>query len=166
MAHPRGVSVEAELGEIGGVDDDISVADQDAFLADPGKAEKFCREVALDCFAPAIGTAHGLYKGEPKIDFERLKKISGSTDVPLALHGGTGLSDEVFWKCIALGCAKVNISTQLKHVFTDTFVDYHSGNPTEYNPLKTLEAQYQGLKNVVAGYLRLFGSESKAARKG
>ncbi|MFC1613857.1 ketose-bisphosphate aldolase [Gemmatimonadota bacterium] len=166
MARPRNVSVEAELGEIAGVEDDISVADEAAFLADPAKAEQFCRKVPVDCFAPAIGTAHGLYKGDPKIDFERLEKIAGSTDVPLALHGGTGLSDEVFRKCIALGCAKVNISTQLKHVFTDTFVDYHSGNPTEYNPLKTLEAQYQGLKNVVAGYLRLFGSEGKAARKG
>jgi ketose-bisphosphate aldolase len=166
LASPQGVSVEAELGEIGGVEDDISVADEDAFLADPNKAVRFCREVTLDCFAPAIGTAHGLYRGEPKIDFQRLEVIAASTDVPLALHGGTGLSDEIFRKCISLGCAKVNISTQLKHVFTDTFVDYHGGNPAEYNPLNTLEAQYQGLKNVVAGYLRLFGSEGKAARKG
>jgi ketose-bisphosphate aldolase len=166
MARPQDVSVEAELGEIGGVEDDISVADEDAFLADPVKAARFCREVALDCFAPAIGTAHGLYRGEPKIDFARLEEIAGCTDVPLALHGGTGLSAEVFRKCIALGCAKVNISTQLKHVFTDTFVEYHSGNPAEYNPLKTIEAQYQGLKKVVAGYLKLFGSEGKASRKG
>jgi len=166
MAAPKNISVEAELGEIGGVEENKSVAEEDAFLADPEKAERFCREISIDCFAPAIGTAHGLYKGEPKIDFDRLREISRLTDVPLALHGGTGLSNEVFRKCIALGCAKVNISTQLKHTFLDAFAGYHSGNPSEYNPLKALEAQYQGLKKVIVEYLRLFGSEGKAQRRG
>jgi ketose-bisphosphate aldolase len=164
-ARPYNISVEAELGEIGGVEDDISVADQAAFLADPARAEEFCRQVSVDCFAPAIGTAHGLYTGEPKIDFDRLSKISDLTDVPLALHGGTGLSNEVFQKCISLGCAKVNISTQLKHIFIDAFADYHSENPSEYNPLKNLKAQYQGLKKVIVEYLRLFGSEGQADRR-
>ena len=164
-ASPHNISVEAELGEIGGVEDDISVTDQASFLADPARAEEFCREVSIDCFAPAIGTAHGLYKGEPKIDFDRLSKISDLTDIPLALHGGTGLSNEIFQKCIALGCAKVNISTQLKHTFIDTFVSDHSESPERYNPLKTLEAQYQGLKNIIVEYLRLFGSEGKADRR-
>ncbi|MEA1996357.1 MAG: class II fructose-bisphosphate aldolase [Gemmatimonadota bacterium] len=158
MAGPRGVSVEAELGEIGGVEDDIEVAEQDAFLADPEKAERFCRELALDCFAPAIGTAHGLYKGEPRIDFERLEKISGLTGIPLALHGGTGLSEEVFRKSISLGCAKINISTQLKHTLIDTFVSLHRANPTEYNPLKVFEAQYKGLKEDIIEKIKLFGS--------
>ena len=166
IAHPHNVSVEAELGEIGGVEDDISVADQAAFLADPARVEEFCRKVSIDCLAPAIGTAHGLYKGEPKIDFDRLSKISDLTDIPLALHGGTGLSNEIFQKCIALGCAKVNISTQLKHTFIDAFVRDHSENPVRYNPLKTLETQYQELKNVIAEYLKLFGCEAKADRRG
>ena len=165
LASPHNVSVEAELGEIGGVEDDISVADQSAFLADPARAEEFCREVSIDCFAPAIGTAHGLYKGKPKIDFDRLSKISDLIDIPLALHGGTGLSNEIFQKCISLGCAKVNISTQLKHIFIDAFADYRSENPAEYNPLKNLKAQYQGLKKVIVEYLRLFGSEGQADRR-
>ena len=165
MARNAGVSVEAELGEIGGVEDDISVADEDAFLADPAKADRFCREQPVDCFAPAIGTAHGLYKGDPKIDFERLKTIAGLTDIPLALHGGTGLSDEVFRKCISLGCAKVNISTQLKHTFLESFTADHTENPSRFNPLKTLEVQYDSLKEIIAGYIKLFGGEGKARRR-
>ena len=133
MAHPQGISVEAELGEIGGVEDDISVSDEDAHLVDVEKALRFLREVPVDCFAPAIGTAHGVYKGKPKIAFDRLEAIAGGSPVPLALHGGTGLTEEVFRKCIQLGCAKVNISTQLKYAFIDGFVNYHNGSPAEYN---------------------------------
>ncbi len=162
MAEPENVSVEAELGAIGGVEDDINVADADARLADPGKAEIFCRELQLDCFAPAIGTAHGIYKGEPKIDFDRLEVIAKKTGIPLALHGGTGLSEEVFKKCISLGCAKVNISTLLKHTLTDSFVAYHTANPEEYNPLKVFGAQYDKLKDAVSEKIKLFGSSGKA----
>ena len=162
MAQPHGVSVEAELGAIVGVEDDIKVDEDAGLMADPALAGRFCREVPLDCFAPAIGTAHGLYKGEPKLDFERLESIAALTPVPLALHGGTGLADEVFRKCISMGCAKVNISTQLKHTFIDSFVNDHAENPSRYNPLATLEAQNRALKNAVAGYLKLFGSEGKA----
>jgi len=162
MAKPHGVSVEAELGAIGGVEDDISVADDDARLADPEKAELFCREITLDCFAPAIGTAHGLYKGEPKLDFERLRIIAETTGVPLALHGGTGLREDVFRKSISLGCAKVNISTQLKHAFIDSFTAYHDANPAEYNPLKVLDAQFKWLKEGIVEKIKLFGSEGRA----
>ena len=162
MAKPENVSVEAELGAIGGVEDDINVADDDARLADPEKAEIFCRKLQLDCFAPAIGTAHGIYKGEPKIDFDRLDVIAKKTGIPLALHGGTGLSEEVFKKCISLGCAKVNISTLLKHTLTDSFVAYHTANPEEYNPIKVFGAQYDKLKDAVSEKIKLFGSAGKA----
>ncbi|MFC1558010.1 ketose-bisphosphate aldolase [candidate division KSB1 bacterium] len=161
LAEKRGVSVEAELGEIGGVEDDISVTDEDAHLANPDKAEIFCNEVSLDCFAPAVGTAHGVYKGEPKIDFNRIEEIAKRTNLPLALHGGTGLSDEVFLKCISLGCAKINISTQLKYAFIDSFVDYYNSNKTEYNPLNEIKAQFNKLKDTVIEKLRLFGSVGK-----
>jgi len=157
MAKPHGVSVEAELGAIGGVEDDISVADDDARLANPEKARIFCEALPLDCFAPAIGTAHGLYKGEPKLDFDRLAIIAETTGVPLALHGGTGLSEDVFKKCIGLGCAKVNISTQLKHILIDSFTGYHAAHPSEYNPLKVLGAQFDALVEGVAEKIRLFG---------
>lgn len=162
MANPLGITVEAELGEIGGVEEDISVDEEDAHLADPEKALRFLNEVPVDCFAPAIGTAHGVYKGEPKIAFDRLQAITSKNPVPLALHGGTGLSPEVFRKCIQLGCAKINISTQIKYAFIDGFVNYHGKNPDEYNPLKELYAQYEEVKNAIAENIWLFGSENKA----
>jgi ketose-bisphosphate aldolase len=162
IAHPRNVSVEAELGEIGGVEEEIIVAEAEAHLADPEKAARFCRALPLDCFAPAIGTAHGIYKGEPRIAFDRLAEIARRTPVPLALHGGTGLSDEIFRRCIGLGCAKVNISTQLKHTFIDEFITYHQAKPTEYEPVKLLAVQFEQLKNQVKEKIGLFGSTGKA----
>jgi len=162
MARPKDVSVEAELGAIVGVEDDIHVKEQQAHLADPEQAIKFCAEVKPDCFAPAVGTAHGVYKGKPKIAYDRLEEIATKTKVPIALHGGTGLVDEVFKKCISLGCAKVNISTQLKYAFIDGFVAYHNAHNTEYNPLKVIDAQFNELKAGIIEKIKLFGSAGKA----
>lgn len=162
MARPKDVTVEAELGAIVGVEDDIHVKEQDAHLADSEQAVKFCAEVKPDCFAPAIGTAHGVYKGEPKIAYGLLKEIAAKTTVPIALHGGTGLADEVFKKCISLGCTKVNISTQLKYAFIDGFVAYHNANNTEYNPLKVIDAQLHQLQAGIVEKIKLFGSAGKA----
>jgi ketose-bisphosphate aldolase len=161
MAKPYRVSVEAELGEIGGIEDDISINEEDAHLASVKNAGIFLEQVKVDCFAPAIGTAHGIYKGEPKIAFDRLKVIGELSNTPLALHGGTGLSEEVFKKCIALGCAKINISTMLKYAFIDGFVNYYQSKPTEYNPLTVLQAQYSALKQAVKENILLFGSNQK-----
>ncbi|MHC4171859.1 MAG: class II fructose-bisphosphate aldolase, partial [Planctomycetota bacterium] len=162
MARPKDITVEAEIGAIVGVEDDIHVKEQEAHLADPEQAVRFCREVEPDCFAPAIGTAHGVYKGEPKIAYELLEEIATKTAVPIALHGGTGLADDVFKKCISLGCAKVNISTQLKYAFIDGFVAYHNAHNTEYNPLKVIDAQFNELKAGIIEKIKLFGSAGKA----
>ena len=158
MAAPKDVTVEAEMGAIVGVEDDIHVKEQDAHLADPDEAQRFCEAVSLDCFAPAIGTAHGVYKGEPVIAFDRIETIACRTGLPLALHGGTGLADEVFQRCIALGCAKVNISTQLKYAHIDGFVEYHAAHEMQYDPLKVLAAQYDRLKEGIIRDIQLFGS--------
>ena len=162
IASSVNVSVEAELGEIGGVEDDIVVAFEDANLADVEKAKTFCREMDLAVFAPAIGTAHGVYKGKPKIAYDKIEEIASSTGVPLALHGGTGLSDDVFKKCIALGCAKVNISTQLKHTFINSFIDFKEENPKVFEPVKFMEYQNKRLKTDVQENILLFGSAGKA----
>jgi ketose-bisphosphate aldolase len=160
IAKPAGVSVEAELGEIGGVEDEEGV--DIARLADPDKAIEFCSTLQLDLFAPAIGTVHGIYKGEPHIEFERLDRIARGTGLPLALHGGTGLSDEVFRRAISLGCAKVNISTSLKRSFIDSFEAYRRDHNEEYEPSKLIAHQMEALRNNVAGFIRLFGSVDKA----
>ncbi|MCU0914988.1 MAG: class II fructose-bisphosphate aldolase [Planctomycetes bacterium] len=162
LARPRDVTVEAELGAIVGVEDDLHVKEQDSHLADPRQAVEFCAQVRPDCFAPAIGTAHGIYKGEPKIAYHILEEVANRTRVPIALHGGTGLSDEVFGRCIALGCAKVNISTQIKYAFIDGFVGYHNTHNTQYDPLKVLQAQFDEMKKGIAGNIKLFGGAGKA----
>jgi len=162
MARPKRITVEAELGAIVGVEDDIHVKEQDAHLADPTQAIEFCAKVEPDCFAPAIGTAHGVYKGVPKIAYNVLERVATDTQVPIALHGGTGLSDEVFRKCIALGCAKVNISTQIKYAFIDGFVGYHTAHATQYDPLKVIRAQFDQMKKGVVENIKLFGSAGKA----
>ena len=162
MARPKGITVEAELGAIVGVEDDLHVKEQDAHLADPRQALEFCAKVEPDCFAPAIGTAHGVYKGEPRIAYDVLEEVAGSTGVPIALHGGTGLADEVFRKCISLGCAKVNISTQIKYAFIDGFVGYHRAHDTQYDPLKVINAQFDEMKKGIVENIKLFGSAGKA----
>jgi len=162
MARPKNVTVEAELGAIVGVEDDIHVKQQDSHLADPEQAIEFCEKVEPDCFAPAIGTAHGVYKGVPKIAYELLEEIAAKVAAPIALHGGTGLADDVFEKCISLGCSKVNISTQLKYAFIDGFVAYHNTNNTQYNPLKVIDAQFNELKAGIVEKINLFGSSGKA----
>jgi fructose-bisphosphate aldolase class II/tagatose 1,6-diphosphate aldolase GatY/KbaY len=161
MAAPAGVGVEAELGEIGGVEDDLSVAEEDAHLADPQKALAFCQQMDLAVFAPAIGTAHGVYKGEPKIAFDRLEEIYRNTETPLALHGGTGLPDDIIQRCIGLGCAKVNISTQLKHAFVDAFTEYRRDNPNDYEPLKIMAAQFDRIKAVAIEKIQQFGGAGR-----
>ena len=164
IASAANVSVEAELGEIGGVEDDHIVDEEMANLADPVKAIRFCQELDLAVFAPAIGTAHGVYKGEPKIAFDRIEKIADATGVPLALHGGTGLSDDVFKRCIGLGCAKVNISTLLKRTFIDSFLDYRNENPNVYEPVKYIDHQISQLKADIRENIIVFGGEGKAFR--
>ena len=160
-ARPAGVSVEAEMGRIAGVEEDL--ATDEAYLADPAEAEALCAGMGLAAFAPAVGTAHGLYTGEPKIAFDRLAEIAQRTGTPIALHGGTGLSDEVLRRCIALGCAKINISTALKHAFVDGFVEPFLSQ-RKYDPLKLLRAQFERLRDTVSAHIQLFGGAGRAAQ--
>lgn len=164
-ALPFGVNVEAEMGEISGVEDDIAVAESRSRLADPDRAAEFCEGLGLTAFAPAIGTAHGIYKGEPVIDFGRLQTIAERTCLPIALHGGTGLSADVFRRCIELGCAKINISTAVKHAFIDGFVARHLEDG-KYDPLALLGTQFAQVKSSVCEFIELFGSAGLAPKVG
>lgn len=162
IAEKYGVGMEAELGQIMGVEDDMVVAEEDSVLTDPDDAKKFCDALDLSAFACAIGTAHGFYKGEPKVDFDRIEAINKLTRTPMALHGGTGLSDETFRKAIERGAAKVNISTNLKHVFVESFVNYHKEKPNDFEPLRVIDAQYQACKLLFASFIAKFGGENRA----
>ena len=163
IAEKYGVGMEAELGQIMGVEDDMVVAEEDSVLTDPEDARKFCDALDLSAFACAVGTAHGFYKGEPKVDFARIAAINEATGTPMALHGGTGLSDETFAKAIARGSAKVNISTNLKHVFVESVEEYRRKNPDDYEPLRVIDAQYQACKALFADFIEKFGGKGQGA---
>jgi ketose-bisphosphate aldolase len=162
IAEKYGVGMEAELGQIMGVEDDMVVDESESVLTDPDDARKFCDALDLSAFACAVGTAHGFYKGEPVVDFDRIKRINELTKTPMALHGGTGLSDETFARAIARGSAKINISTNLKHVFVESFVKYHEDKPQDFEPLRLIDAKYQACKAMFSGFIEKFGGKDTA----
>lgn len=163
LATAAGVGLEAEIGAIGGVEDDKSVGDDAARLADFDECVAFCREMPnLAVFAPAIGTAHGFYKGEPKIAYDLLARIAEAVGVPIALHGGTGLTQDQFHRCIGLGCAKVNISTMHKRLFIDGFVGLAREKPNLAEPLPFIIAQHDAMVADVTAMVRVFGSAGRA----
>lgn len=164
MTEEAGVGLEAEIGAIGGVEDDKFVAEDAAILADYDECLAFVKDMPnLAVFAPAIGTAHGFYKGQPKIAYDLLERITRSISVPIALHGGTGLSQEQFDRCIAGGCAKVNISTMHKHRFIEGFIGVRAEKPKLEEPLPFISGQYDAMKKDVIDMIRIFGSAGKAA---
>ncbi|MFS8540625.1 MAG: class II fructose-1,6-bisphosphate aldolase, partial [Tissierellales bacterium] len=118
VAHAVGVSVEAELGKIGGTEDDITVDELEATFTDPDEAKIFVEETGVDSLAIAVGTAHGVYKGEPKLDFDRIRKIKELVGIPLVLHGSSGVPADSIKKAIEAGINKINIDTDLRIAFT------------------------------------------------
>ncbi|MDI9485112.1 MAG: class II fructose-1,6-bisphosphate aldolase [Bacillota bacterium] len=162
IAHPSGVSVEAELGKIGGVEDDIKVDAADATFTDPKEAAEFAERTNVDALAIAIGTAHGVYKGEPKLDFARLEEIAAATDVPLVLHGASGISDEQIRRAIPHGITKINIDTDLRVAFSQAIKDFLAEKPNEIDPRKILGPAREAMKEVARAKMRLFGSAGRA----
>ncbi|MGD8762390.1 MAG: class II fructose-bisphosphate aldolase [Desulfobacteraceae bacterium] len=161
------ISVEGELGTVSGVEDQVKVAEDEAQLCDPEQAMAFVEQTGIDIFAPAIGTAHGVYKTkDPKLDFDRLKKIAEMINgqearVPLVIHGGTGLQPDVVKKLVSLGGSKYNVSTDLKHCLIDTTYDYISDHRDEYNPGKVDAAVKEAIKDRIKYWIDLLGSADK-----
>lgn len=166
--HARDISVEGELGTVSGVEDQVAVAEDEAQLCDPDMAVEFVEKTRVDLFAPAIGTAHGVYKTKtPVLDFERLatiaEKINGNGPrTPLVIHGGTGLSDETVKRLVSLGGSKFNVSTELKHCLLDTTYDYLTAHRDEYDPGKLDKAVLAAISGVIARWMNLLGSVNKA----
>lgn len=161
MARRTGAAVEGELEAVRGVEDGAGGDDEGAAVP-LDRAVAFIRETGIDAFAPAIGTAHGLYRAAPRINFARVSEIVAAAPVPIVLHGGTGLSDDVFTDLIARGAAKVNISTQLKITLADGYRDYLNAHPAEYDPPRLFAAVRERVQATVAAFLRVFGSEGRA----
>ncbi|EPS0981556.1 tagatose bisphosphate family class II aldolase [Vibrio vulnificus] len=154
-------SVEAELGRLGGQEDDLIVDNADALMTDPASAAEFVRRTGIDSLAVAIGTAHGLYKAEPKLDFARLEKIRSVVDIPLVLHGASGVPDEMVRRCIELGVCKVNVATELKIAFADAVKGHFAEHPDANDPRKYITPGKAAMKRVVMDKIRMCGSEGK-----
>ena len=162
VARACGVSVEAELGKIGGTEDDISVSERDALFTDPGEADEFVRETGVGSLAVAIGTAHGQYKGVPELDFARLEKIIALVKIPIVLHGSSGVPDEAVRKAISLGVCKVNIDTNIREAFVAAARKVLEENPREIDPRKMLGPARESATEVIRDKIRIFGSSDKA----
>ena len=186
-AHQKGVSVEAELGKLAGVEDDISVSEKDAIFTNPAEAKEFVERTGVDSLAVAIGTSHGAYKfkGEAKLDFERLAEIRDAIGqgYPLVLHGSSsvppdlvqmcndnggdlkgskGVPEEMFSKATQLNVAKINIDTDLRLAFTATIRKHMKENPSHFDPRQYLKPAREAVKNLVKHKIKVFGTDGKA----
>jgi ketose-bisphosphate aldolase len=159
-AKPYGALVE---GEIEGFKRVEEMADDEAVEAQSLEtAVDFIRSTGVDVFAPAIGNAHGMYRASPTLDSQRVTDIVEATGIPVALHGGTGMTAEQFSDLIGRGCAKVNISTALKIRFMQSGYDYMTENPGKYDPPSFFKVQRAAVKEMAEEHIRMFGSEGKA----
>ncbi|HHT79167.1 MAG TPA: class II fructose-bisphosphate aldolase [Actinobacteria bacterium] len=164
IAHENNVSVEGELGHIGGVEEHIIVDDGNVQLTDPDKILEFKELSGVDSLAVAIGTQHGLYKGKVTLDFDRLEKIMKIAVFPIVIHGGSDLPEEDFKRIVSLNPAKMNISTEIKHAYLDGFKEYINSSGNEYEPIKAIGIAYENTKKLIMNYMDRFGSTNKCLR--
>lgn len=162
VAHSVGVSVEAELGNVGGLEGDSFSVTNESLYTDPDVAQDFIRKTGIDAFAPAIGNAHGFYAKEPKLDFERLAKIKEKVQVPLVLHGATGISMDDLQRSIDLGIRKINLGTIVRHTYVEGIKKYIDKYPKENFNL--LHRAQKPLKNLLKGQIKMFGSSRMHSR--
>jgi len=162
-ARRYGAGVEGEIEGIQGVEDDHG-SDEESTRQSLEVALDFIRSTGVDCFAPAIGNAHGVYKSQPKLDAQRVSDIVAAVPVPIALHGGTGMSNQQFRDLISRGCAKVNISTAVKMTFMKSNLSFlrDAEEKNKWDPPSLFRYVRQEVKEMAKGYLQTFGSEGKA----
>lgn len=161
-ARAMGVSVEGELGTIGGVEDDLSVDEEDATMAKPEEAIRFYEETGVDCLAIAVGTAHGMYKGEPKIHYDIIQKVADAIPVPVVLHGGSGVPDEAIRLSIQAGVGKINVNTENQVACTNAIREALAANSEVIDPRKYLTPARNAMVAVIREKIRLFGSNNQA----
>lgn len=158
-AHERNVSVEAEVGTVGGEEDGVIGGVK---YADPNECLRMVTEGKIDALAAALGSVHGNYDGEPKLGFEEMEIISNLTKAPLVLHGGSGIPDYQIKKAIELGHAKINVNTECQQAFTKKVRDVLANDEKVYDPRKYIGPGKEEIKNVVIEKIKEFGSDNKA----
>ena len=145
-AHPFNVTVEAEIGHVGGMEDDVKSS---ILLANYDECIKFVNETGIDFLAPAIGTVHGIYKGELNIDFDLIKKLRDNLPVPLVMHGGSGLDENILKKAIECGISKINVNSDIQAVWHESVIKFINENPNVYDPRKIIMSGEVAMKEFI-----------------
>lgn len=158
-AHAKGVSVEAELGRVGGQEDHVVA---ETMYADPEECRILVEKTGIDCLAPALGSVHGPYHGEPKLGFDEMAYINDLLKMPLVLHGGSGIPDEQLRKAIDRGTAKINVNTESQQAWTAIVREVLEKDKNVYDPRKIIGPGKEGIKNVVRAKCEVFGCINKA----
>jgi tagatose 1,6-diphosphate aldolase GatY/KbaY len=162
VAKPNGIPVEAELGKVGGKEDDLEgEADTNT---DPLEAREFVERTGISSLAVAIGTAHGFYRGTPVLDKERLTEISKVVSIPLVLHGASGLSDEDVKDCVKRGICKVNFATELRAAYTNGIKELLKEKPDTYDPKSLGKVGIERVKELVKNRIMVCGSDNKVIK--
>lgn len=159
-ARKYNVSVESELGRVGGQED--NVVSQGVVYADVDECVEFVKATGIDCLAPALGSVHGPYKGEPKLGFKEMLEIKEATNKPLVLHGGSGIPDYQIKESISRGTCKINVNTECQQEWTKLVRETLSNDKEVYDPRKIIGPGMKGIAKVVNDKIILFGSENKA----
>lgn len=160
LAHTYGAVVEAEIGRISGTEDGLTVAEKEAKMTDPQEAAEFVRKSNVDALAVTIGNVHGKYLSEPRLDFKRLAAIRKSVDVPLVLHGASGLPETMISQSIQLGVCKFNVNTEVREAYLDVLKSSNSLSSPDL--LDVMQNAIAAMEAVVSEKISLFGSNSKA----
>ena len=155
-AHIYDVSVEAEIGHVGGVEDDVAGS---ILLADFDECLRFVKETGIDSLAPAIGTVHGIYKGELNIDFDLIIKLYDNLSIPLVMHGGSGLDHSILRKAILCGISKINVNSDIQAVWHDAVVKFINENPDVYDPRKVIMSGANAMKEFIDKKINLLEEE-------
>ena len=158
--HPSGVPVEAELGRVGGKEDDLEAGDENPYT-DPQQAKEFVERTGVDSLAVAIGTAHGVYKGIPKVDVDRLSAIREVVSIPLVLHGTSGVPDDIVRECVRRGICKVNYATDLRIAFSRGVKAYMQEDPDVFDPKKYNARGREEVKQYVMSKILVCGSDGR-----
>ncbi len=155
-AHSKNVTVEAEIGHVGGIEDDLV---NNVLLADYDECLRFVKESGIDSLAPAIGTVHGIYKGELHIDFDLIKKLRDNLPIPLVMHGGSGLDHSILKKAILSGITKINVNSDIQDVWAKEVRKFISDNPNVYDPRKIISSGSMAMKEFIAKKINILQEE-------
>ena len=145
-AHKRGVSVEAEIGHVGGIEDNVA---SNVLLTNLSDCKRYVKDTNIDSLAPAIGTVHGIYKGELNIDYNLIKELSDNLNIPLVMHGGSGLDKTILKKCVKLGINKINVNSDLQDAWHKDVVLFIKNNKNIYDPRKVISAGKDAIYSTI-----------------